>query len=134
MADAAEIVLSFLDALDRRQGDALGALLAEEAVYDPGDGPRLVGASAIRTALIVRATALGERHSDAVMMQSEDGRRVAAEVTLRGRYERTLDGLPQASGQAYAVPACLVLEIEDRRIVRVTRYIDHERWMSALKA
>ena len=132
MPDASDIARSFLDALDHRDGSAIGALLDEDVVYDQGDGPRLVGASTVRPALIERAAALGETLGDRVVMLSEDGHRLAVEATLRGRYEKSVDGLPEATGQSYAIPACLVFELEDGRIVRFTRYVDHDRWMAAL--
>ena len=132
MADSQAIVTGFLDALDRRDGAALGALLAGEAVHDDGTGGRVIGAGRVRDALIERATALDETHADRVVMTDHSGRRAAAEVTLRGSYRRSIDGLPEATGQSYSLAAGLFFEIDDGRIVRFSRYLDAAALVKAL--
>lgn len=113
MSDVADTLNALLDALDARDGAKLVSLLAEDAVYDPGDGARVIGAAEIRDVAIKRATARDESHADRALMVSADGRRASVEVTLRGRDQ---------SGTAYAVPACIVAELEAGRVVRLTRY------------
>ena len=113
MSGAADTLEALLDALDARDGAKLTSMLGEDAVYDPGDGGRVIGAAEIRDAAIQRATALDESHADRAIMVSSDGQRASAEVTLRGRNQ---------AGAAYAVPACIVVELEAGRVVRLTRY------------
>lgn len=124
---------AFLDALDARDGAALAAMLADETAYDDGHGARIVGRESIRDALMERASATGERHGDRLFMFSGDGRRVAVEATLRGTYQRTLPGLPEASGQRYSVQACLVFALDGDKVERVTRYVDLPAWEKALR-
>lgn len=113
MSGAADALGALLDALDTRDGTKLASMLAEDAVYDPGDGGRVIGAAEVRDAAIQRAAALDESHADRAVMISSDGQRASAEVTLRGRDQ---------SGAAYAAPACIVVELEASRVVRLTRY------------
>lgn len=124
---------AFLDALDKRDGTALAPMLADDAAHDDGHGGRVVGRESIRDALMERASALDERHGDRLFMVSDDGRRVAVEVTLRGSYQRTLAGLPEAGGQRYSVQACLVFALDGGRLERITRYIDFAAWEKALR-
>jgi GNAT superfamily N-acetyltransferase len=46
-----------------------------------------------------------ERLSDIVVMASPDGTRAAAEFTVNGTYLATDEGLPEARGQTYVLPA-----------------------------
>lgn len=124
---------AFLDALDERDGTALAAMLTEDAAYDDGHGGRTLDRENIRDALIARASSLDERHGDRLFMTSDDGRRVAVEVTLRGTYERSVAGLPEARGQRYSVPACLVFSLNGDKVEGITRYIDFTEWERALR-
>ncbi|WP_157928763.1 nuclear transport factor 2 family protein [Pararhizobium haloflavum] len=132
MSDHTSPIDSFLDALDRQDGTAIASLLSAEVAYDPGFGDRIIGASAVRDTLIERATALKERHGDRLFLASDDGSRVAAEVTLRGIYDMSLPQFGPAEGQSYSVPAVLVAEMEGGRISRLSRYLDQDRFHAAL--
>lgn len=123
---------ALLDALDRHDGEALARYLHDDVAYDDGLGGRVIGAAAVREALIRRAGALDERHGDRVLMQAEG--RVAAEVTLRGRHETALAGLPEPSGRSYSLAACLVFEIEGERVARLSRYLDSRGFLDSLAA
>ncbi|VVT27031.1 nuclear transport factor 2 family protein [Rhizobium sp. EC-SD404] len=131
--DSTTIITSFLDALESSDGDALVGFLDEDAVHDDGHGERIVGGSAIRDALIERVSALNERHTDRLVLVSQAGDRVAVETTLRGTYERSLDGWPEAGGQSFSVPAGLFFEVEGAKIVRFSRYLDQRAMTAALK-
>jgi steroid delta-isomerase-like uncharacterized protein len=131
--DRATIVIEFLDALEAVDGNALAALLDEDAVYDDGHGHRIVGASAVRDALVERASALNERYADRVLLSSQAGDRIAVEATLRGTYERTLDGWSKAGGQPFSVSSGLFFEIDGAKIVRFTRFFDQQALAAALR-
>lgn len=128
--DTVGTVETLLDALDKRDGGALAELLDGDVAYDDGLGVRAIGAEAVRDALIRRASALDERHGDRVLMQAEG--RIAVETTLRGRYETTLPGLPEATEQSYSVPACLIFEFQGGRVARITRYLDSQGFLESL--
>lgn len=123
---AIELVKAFLGALDNRDGTALAALLTEEIVHDTGHGERVIGRNAVRDGLIARALALDETHGDIVAMVSQDGGRAAAEVTLRGSHGQPVEGLPAPSGKRYSLPAGFFFEIEQGKLLRVTRLFDQK--------
>ena len=128
--DSAKIVTKFLDALEAVDGNTLAALLDEDAVYDDGHGHRIVGASAVRDALVERASALKERFA---LLSSQAGDRIAVEATLRGTYERTLDGWAKAGGQPFSVSAGLFFEVDGAKIVRFTRFLDQQALAAELR-
>ena len=56
------------------------------------------------------------------------GTRAAAEFTVRGTYLATAEGLPEANGQRYTLPAGIFFDIDDDKISRVTTYYNLEAW------
>jgi steroid delta-isomerase-like uncharacterized protein len=123
--DSAKIVTKFLDALEAVDGNTLAALLDEDAVYDDGHGHRIVGASAVRDALVERASALNERFADRVLLSSQAGDRIAVEATLRG--------WAKAGGQPFSVSAGLFFEVDGAKIVRFTRFLDQQALAAELR-
>jgi steroid delta-isomerase-like uncharacterized protein len=66
--------------------------------------------------------------TDLVLMASDDGTRGAAEFTVHGEYLATDEGLPEASGQTYELPAGAFLAMAGGRITRVTVYYNLADW------
>ena len=62
-------------------------------------------------------------------MVSPDGTRAAAEFNVRGKYLVSETGLPDANGQAYALPAGTFFAIRDGRIARITTYYNLTEWI-----
>jgi steroid delta-isomerase-like uncharacterized protein len=74
------------------------------------------------------ARCYAERLEDIVVMTSPDGTRAAAEFTVHGRYLSTDEGLPEAAGQTYTLPAGTFFAVEDGRIARVTTCYNLTDW------
>lgn len=127
-----DLATAFLDALDERDGSALAASLSDGVAYDSGHAARIIGRNAVRDAMIERASALDEKHRDRLVLESAGGRRIAVETTLRGTYERDIQGLGRAGGEPYSISAIIVFEIDSSRISRVSRYFSMIDWQNAL--
>ena len=56
------------------------------------------------------------------VMVSSDGKRAAAEFNVRGKYLQSEPGLPDATGQEYALPAGTFFAIRDGRIPPTIHY------------
>jgi steroid delta-isomerase-like uncharacterized protein len=67
-------------------------------------------------------------------MASPDGTRAAAEFTVNGTYLATDEGLPEARGQTYVLPAGGFFSIQDGRIARVVTYYNLADWMRQVSA
>ena len=61
-----------------------------------------------------------------------DGTRGAAEFTVNGQYLATDEGLPEATGQAYVLPAGAFFEIRDGKVARITNYYNLPHWIAAV--
>jgi steroid delta-isomerase-like uncharacterized protein len=53
---------------------------------------------------------------------------------VRGTYLATAEGLPDANGQRYSLPAGIFFEIEDGLISRVTTSYNLNDWIDQVKA
>jgi steroid delta-isomerase-like uncharacterized protein len=60
--------------------------------------------------------------------------RAAAEFVVHGRYLATDEGLPEAKGQTYVLPAGAFLEVREGRIARVTTYYNLQDWLRQVGA
>ena len=118
------LVKSFLDALNAADHDAALAMLGEDVVHDTHDG-RKIGKDEFRWFLGMASRNFRETISDVAIMVDEGGGRAAAEFTARGVYLSTVEGLPAADGQSYALRDGMFFEIDDGLITRVTACRDH---------
>lgn len=111
-------------------GDWEGMLdcLDEEVVHDINQGARQHGKAAFRAFLAHMERCYRERLEGIVLMASEDGLRGAAEFVVQGEYLATDEGLPEAAGQTYVLPAGAFFGMANGRIVRVTVYYNLADW------
>ncbi|BBE72566.1 ketosteroid isomerase-related protein [Oharaeibacter diazotrophicus] len=126
------LVRRYFEALDARSIAGVLATLDPEVVHDVNQGGRRIGREAFESFLIHMARCYRETCADLVVFASDDGGRAAAEYTLRGTYEATEDGLPEARGQRYSIAGGSFFAIEDGLIVRVTSYYNLEDWLARI--
>ena len=113
-------------------GDAEGMLgcLADDVAHDINQGKRQSGKAAFRDFLAHMDRSYRERLEDIVLMANADGSRAAAEFTVHGEYLSTDEGLPEAKGQKYILPAGAFFDVADGLIARVTVYYNLEDWIA----
>ena len=70
-----------------------------------------------------------EELTDIVVFDADGGSRAAAEYVVNGTYLATDDGLPEAHGQSYSLPAGSFFTLEGERITRVTTYYNLSNWL-----
>lgn len=133
-SDALALVQRYYDAFNAGDGEAMLACLAEDVAHDINQGGRQDGKAAFRVFLAHMDRCYRERLTDVVLMASADGTRVAAEFTVNGTYLATDDGLPEAAGQAYVLPAGAFIAIEQGLIARVTVYYNLADWIAQVSA
>jgi steroid delta-isomerase-like uncharacterized protein len=69
-----------------------------------------------------------ETLTDMVVFVTPDGTRAAAEYIVNGTYLATDEGLPEARGQTYRLPAGSFFDVKDGKICRVTTYYNLADW------
>lgn len=127
-----DLIDRFFAALEAHEGPALESLLAPDIVYDPAHGGRTVGRDAFRRAMAEQASSLAAVFADRALMVAAEGHRAAVECTMRGVYRRSLDGLPEARGQSFSLPAGVFFELENGRIARVSIFVRERDWLQQL--
>lgn len=111
-------------------GDWQGMLdcLGDDVAHDINQGATQRGKAAFTEFLAHMERCYKERLDGIVLMASEDGTRGAAEFTVHGEYLATDEGLPEAAGQTYVLPAGAFFAFADGKITRVTVYYNLADW------
>jgi steroid delta-isomerase-like uncharacterized protein len=131
---SADPIRAYYDAFNRRDYEAMLALLTDDVAHDVNEGGREVGRNAFRAFLARMDRCYREEIRDLVVLTAEGGRRAASEFTVHGTYLATDEGLPEARGQAYVLPAGAFFEVRDGRIARVTNYYNLRDWLRQVGA
>lgn len=111
-------------------GDWQGMLdcLDDQVIHDINQGGRQLGKAAFAEFLAHMERCYRERLDGIVLMASEDGANGAAEFTVHGEYLATDEGLPEANGQTYVLPAGAFFTMAGGKITRVTVYYNLADW------
>lgn len=131
---AIETIRAYYDAFNRQDMDAFLALLTDDVVHDINQGERQVGKQVFATFMQHMNRCYKENLTDMVIMASEDGKRASAEFVVNGEYLATDEGLPEANGQTYVLPAGAFFELKDGKVVRVTNYYNLNDWIAQVGA
>lgn len=128
-----ELIKAYYDAFNRQDMDAFLNLLSDEVVHDVNQGSREVGKGPFADFMTRMNRHYRERLADIVIMTDEGGSRAAAEFTVHGDYLATDEGLPEANGQTYVLPAGAFFEIKNGKIARVTNYYNLTDWIAQVE-
>lgn len=123
-----ELVRRYYAAFNLGQREAMLDCLTDDVAHDINEGGREIGKDAFAAFLARMDQCYSERVEDLVILVNADGSRAAAEFTVHGCYIATDDGLPEAQGQEYVLPAGAFLSIADGRIARLTMYYNLADW------
>ncbi|CUX37685.1 MULTISPECIES: ketosteroid isomerase-related protein [Rhizobium/Agrobacterium group] len=131
---ATETIRAYYDAFNRQDMDAFLALLHDEVVHDINQGERQTGKAAFASFMDHMNRCYKENLTDMVIMASADGKRASAEFTVNGEYLVTDEGLPQAEGQKYVLPAGAFFDLKGGKVSRVTNYYNLNDWIAQVGA
>lgn len=131
---ATEIIRAYYDAFNSQDMAAFLALLSDDVVHDINQGERQSGKAAFATFMEHMNRCYRETLTDMVIMASSDGKRASAEFIVNGEYLVTDEGLPEASGQTYVLPAGAFFELADGKVSRVTNYYNLNDWIAQVGA
>jgi steroid delta-isomerase-like uncharacterized protein len=111
-------------------GDWEGMLgcLSDDVAHHINQGETQRGKESFRAFLAHMERCYRERLDGIVLMASDDGARGAAEFVVHGEYLATDEGLPEADGQTYRLPAGAFFAMSQGKIGRVTVYYNLADW------
>lgn len=131
---AKDIISAYYDAFNRQDMDAFLGLLTDDVAHDINQGERQTGKDIFRSFMDKMNRSYRERLTDIVIMESADGTRGAAEFTVNGEYLATDEGLPEAKGQKYVLPAGAFFEIRDGKVARISNFYNLNDWIAQVSA
>ncbi len=129
-----ELITAYYSAFNAGNMEGFLTLLHPEVVHDINQGRRETGKESFARFMQHMNRCYREQLADIVVMASADGSRAAAEFTVLGEYIATDEGLPEARGQRYVLPAGAFFEIRDGKVARVTNYYNLNDWIAQVGA
>lgn len=126
--DALALLTRYYDAFNRGDNAAMLACLSDDVAHDINQGARQSGKAAFAAFLAHMDRCYRERLSDIVVMANDQGTRASAEFVVHGTYLATDEGLPEAAGQTYELPAGAFFDLAEGAITRVSVYYNLADW------
>ncbi|MCM2397024.1 nuclear transport factor 2 family protein [Rhizobium sp. S95] len=126
---AADTIRAYYDAFNAQDMERFLALLTDDVAHDINQGDRQIGKETFAKFMDHMNRCYKETLTDMVIMTSEDGTRGAAEFIVNGEYLATDEGLPEANGQTYKLPAGAFFELKDGKVARISNYYSLPDWI-----
>lgn len=128
------ILDTYYHAFNSGDRETMFSLLAHDIVHDLNQGGTETGIDAFRTFMERMDRCYQEKLEDIVILQNPGATRAAAEFTVLGKYLSTDEGLPEATGQTYTLPAGAFFTLRDGKIARITMYYNLQEWLRQIGA
>lgn len=122
-----DIVAAYFAAFNQGDTEAMAALVAEDLAHHVNEGGVRHGRAAFIEFCAHMSRCYREELKDLVLFC--EGDRAAVEFTVHGTYLATDEGLPEADGQKYVLPAGSFLSLENGKISRIVTYYNLADWM-----
>lgn len=130
----ADLLQRYYDAFNAADMETFLSLLTDDVIHDINQGGREVGKPAFATFMARMNRNYRETIVDLSITTNEAGDRAAVEFTVLGEYLATDEGLPEAKGQTYRLPAGAFFVIREGQVARVTNYYNLEDWIAQVSA
>lgn len=125
---AIDLITRYYAAFNAGDMESFLGLLADDVVHDINQGQRETGRAAFSRFMQHMNRCYRERLEDVVVMANDAGDRAAAEFVVNGEYLATDEGLPEAHGQRYRLPAGAFFTLREGKVARVTNYYNLPDW------
>ena len=129
MQQAIQLIEQYYQAFNNGDMDTFLSLLTDDVVHDINQGDREQGKEAFTKFMQKMNHHYREQLENIIVMANADGSRAAAEFVVLGEYLNTDEGLPEAKGQTYRLPAGAFFDIRDGKVARVTNYYNLGDWI-----
>ncbi|SMO69107.1 ketosteroid isomerase-related protein [Paracoccus laeviglucosivorans] len=126
--DTKALITAYYDAFNAGRTDEMLTYLHDEIEHHVNEGQIRRGKDKFREFNAHMTDSYKELLTDIVVFANELGDRAAAEFVVNGTYLKTDEGLPEARGQKYVLPAGAFFTVRDGKIARVTTYYNLADW------
>jgi steroid delta-isomerase-like uncharacterized protein len=129
-----KLLADYYGAFNRRDWPTFLGLLTDDVIHDVNQGGREVGKDAFSKFMDKMNRSYSEEIVDISINVNVDGSRAAVEFLVLGKYLKTDEGLPEAKGQTYRLPAGAFFDIRGGKVARVTNYYNLNDWLHQVGA
>ncbi|EAQ26328.1 ketosteroid isomerase-related protein [Roseovarius sp. 217] len=129
-----ETVKAYFDAFNRGDVPGMLACLSDDVRHYVNEGQVRTGKDLFRAFCDNMSRCYREELTDMVIFEAQGGTRAAAEFLVNGTYLETDQGLPDAQGQSYVLPAGSFFTLKDGLITRVVTYYNLADWVKQVSA
>ncbi len=126
---AQTLIAAYFDAFNAGRTDRMLDLLHDDVEHHVNEGGIRRGKAEFAQFSRHMADCYRETLTDMVILSDASGQRAAAEYVVNGSYLKTDEGLPEARGQTYRLPAGSFFALRDGRIARITTYYNLADWI-----
>jgi steroid delta-isomerase-like uncharacterized protein len=126
---ATDVLRRYYDAFNAGDTDGMLECLSDDVAHHVNEGNIRVGKEKFAEFNAHMTRCYKENLTDIVLFEAEGGTRAAAEFTVNGTYLETDEGLPEAKGQTYRLPAGTFFSLEGDKITRVVTYYNLSDWI-----
>ena len=127
--DTFNLLQQYYDAFNRQDMEHFLSLLTDDVVHDINQGTRETGRDAFAVFMTRMNRHYREQIVDISITTNDSGDRAAVEFRVLGEYLSTDEGLPEANGQTYDLPAGAFFEIRSGKVARITNYYNLQDWI-----
>ena len=128
------LIAAYYDAFNAGRTEEMLTYLHDEVEHHVNEGGIRRGKPAFAEFNAHMTRSYREKLTDMVIFANETSDRAAAEFVVNGTYLATDEGLPEANGQTYILPAGAFFTIRDGKIARVTTYYNLADWLRQVGA
>jgi steroid delta-isomerase-like uncharacterized protein len=126
---ARDTIETYFTAFNAGETDKMLDCLADDIAHHVNEGQVREGKEKFAAFNDHMTRCYKEELTDMVIFVNEDGTRAAAEFIVNGTYLATDEGLPEAKGQTYRLPAGSFFSLRDGKITRVVTYYNLADWI-----
>lgn len=124
------VIEAYFAAFNAKDMEGMLACLSEDVAHHVNEGNIRLGKAAFRDFCDHMNHCYDENLTDLQVFASDDGGRAAAEYIVNGKYLASDEGLPEAHGQTYRLPAGSFFSLQDGKITRVVTYYNLSDWVA----
>lgn len=128
------LIKSYYAAFNAGDTEQMLSMVSDDIAHDVNQGTRRSGKALFAEFNAHMTRCYKEELTDIVVFADETGTRAAAEFTVNGTYLSTDEGLPEANGQTYRLPAGTFFDLKEGKISRITTYYNLEDWIAQVNA
>ncbi|WP_149241980.1 nuclear transport factor 2 family protein [Dyadobacter sp. 32] len=128
--NALETAKQYYSAFNNKNWQEMLDLVHTEILHEPNQGDPRMGKEKFTEFLQMMDQSYEETLSDMVFFTEPSGTRISVEFVVNGIYKKGEEGMPEAHGQRYVLPAAAFLEVKEGKISRVTTFYNLPHWIS----